>query len=158
MKTVNYFPISTRFMVGRDLSSVLRIERECFPNPWQDTDFRSFLRQQHCIGKVAELNGKIAGFMLYGLYKNQMVIVNFAVGSRYRRMRVGTAMMAELIQHLNDRRNGILLDVSETNLAAQLFFKSMGMRVVRILKRPFSDSNYDAYVFQYRRKRDDCSI
>jgi ribosomal-protein-alanine N-acetyltransferase len=159
MKTVrNYFPINLRFMKVRDLSEVLRIERGCFSYPWEESDFRVFLRQQHCIGTVAEMNGKIAGFMLYELHKNQTVLIDFAVDTPVRRMRVGTAMMDCLIRRLNDRRNRILLDVVETNLAAQLFFRSTGMRAIRVLKSPFTENDRDAYVFQYRRKRDDCSI
>jgi ribosomal-protein-alanine N-acetyltransferase len=43
-----------------------------------------------------------------------------------------------------------LLEVRETNLAAQLFFRSAGFRAVSVLRAFYEDSPEDAYLMQYR--------
>ena len=42
------------------------------------------------------------------------------------------------------------LEVRETNLAAQLFFRSLGFRAVNVLRNYYDDTPEDAYVMQYR--------
>ena len=44
----------------------------------------------------------------------------------------------------------ITLEVRETNLPAQLFFKSAGFRAVTVLRAYYEDSPEDAYLMQYR--------
>ncbi|HEV3083032.1 MAG TPA: ribosomal-protein-alanine N-acetyltransferase RimI, partial [Gemmataceae bacterium] len=41
------------------------------------------------------------------------------------------------------------LEVRESNLPAQLFFKSQGFKAVRVLRRYYEDSGEDAYLLQY---------
>ena len=50
----------------------------------------------------------------------------------------------------NQRRTRIVLEVRETNLAAQVFFRSMGFRAVSVLRDFYDDTTEDAYLMQYR--------
>ena len=43
-----------------------------------------------------------------------------------------------------------MLEVRETNLDAQLFFKQIGFRAVSVLRDFYDDSDEDAYLMQYR--------
>jgi len=43
-----------------------------------------------------------------------------------------------------------MLEVRETNLDAQLFFRRMGFRAVSVLRDFYDDTVEDAYVMQYR--------
>ena len=59
-------------------------------------------------------------------------------------------MMDKLIGKLTpDRRGRIVLEVRETNLPAQLFFRSLGFRATSVLKDFYEDSTEDAYLMQY---------
>jgi ribosomal-protein-alanine N-acetyltransferase len=40
--------------------------------------------------------------------------------------------------------------VRETNLSAQLFFRSLGFRAVSVLRDFYEDTTEDAYLMQYR--------
>jgi ribosomal-protein-alanine N-acetyltransferase len=40
--------------------------------------------------------------------------------------------------------------VRETNLTAQLFFRSQGFKAVRVLRSYYEDSGEDAFLMQYR--------
>jgi ribosomal-protein-alanine N-acetyltransferase len=63
---------------------------------------------------------------------------------------IGTQMMSKLVGKLSpERRARIALEVRETNLAAQLFFRSLGFRAVSVLKDFYQDSTEDAYLMQY---------
>ena len=42
------------------------------------------------------------------------------------------------------------LEVRETNLPAQIFFRESGFRAVSVLRDYYQDTTEDAYVMQYR--------
>ncbi len=140
-----------RWMIRRDMQEVLAIEAESFEFPWSEEEFIRCLRQRNCIGMVAELNDQIVGYMIYELHKNRLHVLNFAVDTTGRRQGVGAKMISKLIGKLSpQRRSRILLEVRETNLAAQLFFRAQGFRAVSVLRDFYDDTTEDAYVMQYR--------
>ncbi|HLA86280.1 MAG TPA: ribosomal protein S18-alanine N-acetyltransferase [Thermoguttaceae bacterium] len=144
-----------RWMIRRDMLEVLDIEAESFEFPWLEEDFIRCLRQRNCIGMVAEHENRIVGFMVYELNKSRLHLLNFAVSRGYRRYGVGTQMMSKLVGKLSpQRRTRILLEVRETNLAAQLFFQANGFRAVSVLRDYYEDTPEDAYLMQYRYRAD----
>ena len=42
-----------------------------------------------------------------------------------------------------------MLEVRESNLAAQLFFKKMGFKAVLVLRSHYDDTDEDAYVMRF---------
>ena len=99
---------------------------------------------------VAEQGEKVVGFMIYELHKIKLHILNFAVHPAYRRLGIGSQMVAKLIGKLSShRRTRITLEVRETNLPAQLFFRAQGFRAVRVLRGFYEDSGEDAFLMQY---------
>jgi ribosomal-protein-alanine N-acetyltransferase len=144
-------PVHIRWMIRRDMPSVLAIERNCFEFPWLEEDFIRCLRQRNCIGMVAEAGERIVGFMVYELHKHRLHILNFAVHEELRRRGIGSQMAKKLITKLSqDRRSRIMLEIRETNLPAQLFFRSLGFRAVSVLREFYEDTPEDAYLMQYR--------
>ena len=143
--------VHIRWMIRRDMPEVLAIENRSFEFPWSDEDFIRCLRQRNCIGMVAEYDERVVGFMIYELHKNRLHVLNFAVRPEFRRRGVGTAMMRKLIGKLSEqRRNRILLEIRETNLDAQLFFRDCDFRAISVLREFYEDSPEDAYLMQYR--------
>lgn len=143
--------VHIRWMIRRDMPEVLDIESDSFEFPWSEDDFIRCLRQRNCIGMVADLDDQVVGFMIYELQKTRLHILNFAVSSAYRHRGVGNRMVEKLVGKLSDqRRSRILLEVRETNLAAQLFFRSQGFRAVSVLRDFYEDTTEDAYLMQYR--------
>ena len=143
--------VHIRWMIRRDMPEVLQTEQDSFEYAWTEEDFLRCLRQRNCIGMVAEQGEKVIGFMIYELHKNKLHILNFAVHPGFRRLGVGAQMVAKLISKLSShRRTRITLEVRETNLAAQLFFRSQGFRATRVLRAYYEDSGEDAFLMQYR--------
>ena len=142
--------VQIRWLIRRDMADVLGIENESFEFAWTEEDFLSCLRQRNCIGMVAEHDQEIVGFMIYELHKSRLNILNFAVSAGARRNQVGTQMVQKLIDKLSQqRRHEIVLEVRETNVSAQLFFKAHGFRAVNILRSHYDDTTEDAYVMRY---------
>jgi ribosomal-protein-alanine N-acetyltransferase len=144
-------PVHIRWMIRRDMPEVLAIESGAFEFSWSEDDFIRCLRQRNCIGMVAEHNERVVGFMIYELHKNRLHILNFAVHEQMRRRRVGTQMVKKLASKLSrERRSRIMLEIRETNLAAQLFFRDAGFRAISVLRSFYDDTPEDAYLMQYR--------
>lgn len=151
--------VHIRWMIRRDMPEVLAIESVCFEFPWSEDDFIRCLRQRNCIGMVAELDDEVVGFMIYELHKTRLHLLNFAVSAQHRRQKVGTRMLAKLAAKLStQRRTRIILEVRETNLAAQLFFREQGFRAVSLLRDFYDDTTEDAYLMQYRHRSADADI
>ncbi|TWU29920.1 ribosomal protein S18-alanine N-acetyltransferase [Bythopirellula polymerisocia] len=142
--------VHIRWMIRRDMPEVLSIERESFEFPWFEEDFIRCLRQRNCIGMVAEQGERVVGFMIYELHKTRLHILNFAVAGGMRMRGIGRQMAEKLEGKLSSqRRTRITLEVRETNLTAQLFFKQVGFKATNVLRSYYEDSPEDAYVMQY---------
>lgn len=147
--------VHIRWMIRRDMPEVLQTEQDSFEYAWTEEDFLRCLRQRNCIGMVAEQGERVVGFMIYELHKQKLHILNFAVHPRHRRDGVGAQMVAKLIGKLSShRRTRITLEVRESNLPAQLFFRAQGFKGVRVLRAFYEDSGEDAYLMQYRLAED----
>jgi [ribosomal protein S18]-alanine N-acetyltransferase len=143
--------VHIRWMIRRDMPAVLATEKTSFEFPWLEEDFIRCLRQRNCIGMVAEHDDQVVGFMIYELHKARIHVLNLAVTPEYRRRGVGSQMVAKLIAKLSpQRRNRVVLEVRETNLPAQLFFRENDFRAVSVLRGFYADTPEDAYVMQHR--------
>jgi ribosomal-protein-alanine N-acetyltransferase len=133
------------------MPEVLEIERQGFEFPWSEDDFIRCLRQRNCIGMVAEHDERIVGFMIYELHRTKLHLLNFAVSAEARRRGAGQQMMNKLIAKLStQRRTRVQLEVRETNLVAQLFFRELGFRAISVLRDFYDDTTEDAYLMQFR--------
>src|SRR5262249_24561545 len=97
---------------------------------------------------------KILGFLLFELRKDSVHILNFAVHTGCRRAGVGTQLMARLIARMRSECSHITLEVRETNLGAQLFFRNLDFKAVAVLRDFYDDSGEAAYFMRYDLARD----
>ena len=142
--------VHIRWMIRRDMPEVLRAEQASFDYSWTEDDFLRCLRQRNCIGMVAEHDDRVVGFMIYELHKTKLHVLNFAVAPEMRRVGIGTQMVHKLVGKLSShRRTKITLAVRESNLAAQLFFRSQAFQATRVLRSYYEDSGEDAYLMNY---------
>jgi ribosomal-protein-alanine N-acetyltransferase len=140
-----------RWMIRRDMSEVLQIETSVFDCPWVEEDFLRCLRQRNCIGTVAEHGERVVGFMVYELHNAKLHVLNFAVHPEFRRQGVGRQLVAKLRTKLSaQRRTRITLEVRETNLVAQMFFRSQDFAATGVLRNHYDDTDEDAYQMEYQ--------
>lgn len=143
---------SLRLLVSSDMPEVMAIERESFEFAWSEEDFAEAMGERHhpAVGMVAERNGRVLGFMLYELWKDALHLLSFAVSRHARRTGVGTAMIQRLKEKLvHQRRTCLVLEIRESNLAAQLFFRSHGLKAVDVIRGHYDDTEEDAYQMMY---------
>lgn len=99
---------------------------------------------------VAEADGRVVGLMAYDISRvSKIKLILLAVDGDVRRMGVGKSLMDILTVKLNGKRNKIELFVSEYNLGAQLFLRSMGFRAVSVASASDGSSEYK---FLYKRQ------
>lgn len=148
--------VHIRWMIQRDWPEVMAIEQMSFEFPWYEEDFVRCLRGRNRIGMVSECEDRVVGFMIYKIYKTRIHLLNFAVHADFRRRGIGNQMIGELIFKLSAQKiRKIVLEVRETNLAAQLFFRENGFRAVKVLHNYYKDTPEDAYKMKciYRKEK-----
>ncbi len=133
VEAANEVEAHIRWLIPRDMPEVLDIEWRAFEFPWTGDDFNRCLRQRNIVGMVVERDNRIIGFVIYELHKGYLDVLNIAVDYECRRQGVGRQMMDRLIGKLSSQnRTHITVDVRESNLDAQLFFKANGFRATGI--------------------------
>jgi [ribosomal protein S18]-alanine N-acetyltransferase len=143
--------VHVRWMIRRDMPEVLAIEHANFENPWCEEEFLRILRQRNFIGMVAEYGEQVVGFVIYELCRNKFHLLDFATHREFQRCGVGRQIIAKLVGRLTrHKRNSISLHVRETNLEAQLFYRSMGFRATEIVRKHYVDTGEDAYSMLYK--------
>lgn len=143
--------VHVRWLIRRDMPEVLDIEAASFEYPWTQDDFISCLQQRNCIGMVAELDGEVVGYIIYEMERSEFHVLNVAVRPDCRRRGVGQQLVNKVIGKLRPRqRTKVNLEVRETNLAAQLFFRRFGFQAVTVLKDFYDDTAEDAYMMMYQ--------
>jgi ribosomal-protein-alanine N-acetyltransferase len=150
--------MNVRWMIRRDLPHVLEIEQLQFAAPWTEEQFIRSLRQWNIIGRVADGfpaaedgYGTVQGFVIYELHKTRLHILDIAVHPSCQRRGVGRTIVEQLVKNLSPKgRTRIMLEIRETNVEAQLFFKAMGFRAISVLRDFYDDVAEDAVLMQYR--------
>ena len=142
--------VNVRWLIRSDIPAVLDIENLSCNTSWEESDLLSLLKTRWVIGLVAELNHRVVGFMIYELHKTKLHVLHFSVDPDFLRQSIGSRMIAKLHEKIRvSSRNEITLEVRESNLDAQLFFKAMGFKAISILHSHFDDTDEDAYLMRY---------
>ncbi len=146
--------VRLRWMERDDLPLVFELERSATDRPGSPQDFLAVLARKNGFGIVVEHDGHLVGFLVYEVLPEEILLHHIAVAPAFRRRGAASQMIARVCCQLNAaQRRPIRTDVRESNLAAQLFFQSLGFRANMILKTHFRDTGEDAYRMQYQHKR-----
>lgn len=159
----NTLPVGIRWMIRKDMGSVLDIENEstAFGEKWTDDDLINILRRRTVIGMVAEHNAHVVGFMVFELRKKSIHVLNIAVDHFHKRRGVGSQMTDQLKEKLapTSSRTVLTIDVHERNIEAQVFFRSQGFKCVGLAEYDETrDGDDDSYLFQFEAKAEKDSL
>lgn len=149
-KTKQKIKAHIMFMEDRQhIHEVLSIESACFSDPWTKEDFEK-CEGPRISSMVAIYEGKVVGFMVYEVKERYILIKNFAVDPKMQRRGVGSQMTERLKSKLGfGKKTKIMLVVRETNLTAQLFFRSQGFLAVNGVQRDYFEDGEDAYLLEF---------
>jgi ribosomal-protein-alanine N-acetyltransferase len=147
--TQTHAPVFVRWFIKQDIEEVMRIERESYHWPWTRDEILCFLCGTKHAGMVAELDGKVVGFMLYALHSDHIALRDIAVCGWNQRKGVGRRLVQALQAKMHeDRRSRISLRIAERNLDGQQFFKSMGFKAFHVIHDYFTHPPEDAYLMR----------
>lgn len=145
--------VSVRPAKSLDFERVYEIECACFSSPWLKELFRDdFERNPDSLWWVAIRDREIIGFA--GLWRqyDEIHIINVCVLEKYRKQGAGSQLVAEMIQKAEqDSARLMLLEVRESNIAAQKLYEGFGFKNMYIRKKYYQDNDEDAIVMMRER-------
>jgi len=153
-----------RTMLLGDLPAVLAIEEASFPRPWSEKGFAAILRLAKVYrAYVFEPRHEVVGYLIFDQRDRELHLLNLAVHPGHRGQGHASHMLRELETEAvafltscqaepgRDAPRGVetvgrmVLEVQESNLAAQLLFRKLGFRATRILRGLYPEAGEDGY-------------
>jgi len=138
--------IFIRQMQIDDVAKVADIEKECFADPWSEKAFVAEIGKVGAITLVAVLNGEIVGFVNGYLVLDEMYINNIAVTEKFRRNKIGYALLKNLENIVNEIASFISLEVRISNHSAIKFYQENGFEKISMRKKFYENPVEDAVI------------
>jgi len=139
--------VQFREMKPSDLDEVLQIEKVSFSSPWSARFFLEELKVSYAKSLLAEVRGRIVGYIIYWQLHEEVDIHNLAVHPAYRRQGVGQSLLGATVEESRNRNlNRVTLEVRKSNEAAQRLYQSLGFVARGVRRNYYSDDGEDALV------------
>jgi len=144
-------PLVVRPFREDDLEPVAQLEQMIFSDPWPVSFFRSELRLDLAYARIAERDGKLAGYLIAWLGAGTGHLGNLAVAPESRRAGVARALLEDLLERAAEREvTTLMLEVRVTNFAAQALYRGYGFRVAGVRRGYYRDTGEDALLMEWR--------
>ena len=135
-----------------DIVTILKLERENFPDPWSIANITDTLNQPHNICLSAVEAGKVVGYLFATLIENGEILA-ISVNKKKKRQGVGKALIEELIKIALEREIcRLILEVRESNHDAIFFYEKMGFARDGIRQGYYSDPKEDGVLMSLKLK------
>lgn len=133
-----------RPMRESDLSEVLRIERQVFPDPWPLEAFNILPEERSW---VLTIDGVLRGFVMFHQILDEAIILNFAIDSDFWRQGLGSLLLEHSLKILiEEGARKVFLDVRESNLPAQKMYEKHGFKALGIRRDYYKNPSENAIV------------
>jgi [ribosomal protein S18]-alanine N-acetyltransferase len=129
-----------------DLPQVIAIERRVFPTPWSLAMFVLELSKQSGICLAAVSGQRLVGYMICSRYDTVWHVMNIAVDRDRQHTGLGSALLAELYERVDDADARFTLEVRRSNAVAIHLYEREGFRAAGIRRRYYQDNGEDALV------------
>jgi ribosomal-protein-alanine N-acetyltransferase len=134
-------------MTTADINNVIAIERASFQFPWSTRFFLDELQVDCARSILAEVEGRIVGYVLFWLLPEEVDIHNIAVHPDFRRQGIGRLLLEQVVAAARGQeRLRVTLDVRLSNAPAQNLYRSFGFVTRGVRKGYYSDNGEDALV------------
>ena len=140
-------PPTLRSYEPHDFAALYKLDQSCFPAgiSYSKITLRYFLTQPSADCTIAELDGRIVGFILSEENPPLAHIITLDVDTKHRQQRIGTMLLETQESNLASRGvRSILLETAFDNEPAVAFWRSRGYRIEATLKRYYL-GRIDAY-------------
>lgn len=134
-------------MEPKHIEDLERLEKECFSTPWSFDSLVSELSNPLAVFRVAEIGGRVAGYVGMHHIVDEGYICNIAVFPQFRRHGVATMLMEELVSYAKENDMAtISLEVRESNLTAREFYEKFQFEVVGERKNFYANPTENALI------------
>ena len=134
-------------MTTADIENVIAIERASFQFPWSTRFFLDELKVDCARSILAEMEGRIVGYVLFWFLPEEVDIHNIAVHPDFRRQGIGRLLLEQVVAAARRQdRLRVTLDVRFSNAPAQSLYRSFGFITRGVRKGYYSDNGEDALV------------
>jgi len=132
-----------------DLEEVLAIERASFPTPWSENMFLQEIHSSLCCDLVAELDGRLAGYISFIIIPDEVQLRNIAVREDAKRCKVASRLMDEMFRISSEGgAKWCTLEVRKSNHSALRMYKKFGFVISGIRHDYYSDTHEDALIME----------
>lgn len=131
-----------------DFKFVVALENESFADPWEPGALEQELRMDSLrLPLIAELEGKVVGYLMAWKVVDQLHILNIAADPRLRRCGVGTVLLRTAAGKAAELGlSEVTLEVRESNLEALGFYLRHGFRQTGLRRGYYADDGEDAII------------
>jgi [ribosomal protein S18]-alanine N-acetyltransferase len=123
-----------------DLEKIYRIESEAYRSPWSVEGLVSEVASQNSRFFVAELDGKVVGYIVIWIVLDELHLLKIATASEYRRQGIASALI-DYVEKEYKRASVLYLEVREKNSIARNFYKKLGFVENGVRKNYYADDN-----------------
>jgi ribosomal-protein-alanine N-acetyltransferase len=139
-------PVLFRPMTKDDLDEVMTIECSAYRYPWSSGFFLQELQVACARSILAELDGKICGYVLFWLLPGSIDVHNLAIAPEFRRRGIARMLMGQVVAAASAQSaTRVTLEVRQSNEAAKRLYASLGFVQTGLRKGYYSDDGEDAF-------------
>ncbi len=125
-----------------DLESICKIEDSSFSDPYPKALMVRLLREHPKGFLVAEIgSGVVVGYCVCSTQGKLAHLISIGVLQEYRRRKVATSLIQELLVQLGSRIREVWLEVNTGNKEAVKFYEGFGFRGIMIIENYYSDGS-----------------
>ncbi len=138
-------------MTLADIPQIEIIEKVSFPIPWSREAFLDELfKNENAFYLVAKNEAeRVCGYVGVWFILDEGHITNVAVHPDFRRQKIATMLIRELIEKaLAKKLSFLTLEVRASNQVAQKTYRNLGFEPLGFRKKYYLDNNEDALIMQ----------
>ena len=143
--------LDVRLCEEQDLSDVMELDREAFPDPWSLESWQRELKMKTplAIWYVVDVWGHIAGFAGVWVAAGEAQLMKIAVNKEVRNQGVGKLLLDSLVLDSKLESAEIMtLEVRESNITAQKFYEHYGFVSQGIRPGYYADTHEGAVIMK----------
>ena len=123
-----------------DVPVLAALERECFPDPWSETELLKQLERDNYYGFVLKADGETVGVIYGSVLFEDAEIYKVAVKPSWRGKGLGQRLVDEAMAYFKSRNaERVFLEVRAGNVAARSLYEKNGFSVLRIRSKYYAD-------------------
>jgi ribosomal-protein-alanine N-acetyltransferase len=127
-----------------DWQQAVQIHAQCFPDPWNQNDFKDILQQKGMVALGAYNNDstELVGFCFFQHLFEVIDIITLCIMPYWQNKGIGTQILNYIFAlSAKESIDKVILEVRENNSMALAFYTKLGFKQCRIRRRYYSNSD-----------------